>query len=536
MIFTACLILVVSAETRAADRIPKADILLTGGTVFDGTGSVGQAVDVAILGDRIVAIGDLEVDRVGQKIDCSGLVIAPGFIDLHNHSDNQIIHPRTRANMNYLTQGCTTVVTGNCGSGPVNVGSYYEQIDKHGAGTNVAHLLPQGALRNAVMGTADRKANAQEIKNMRALVGQAMADGAWGMSTGLIYVPSSYADIDELVEIAKVVSQSKGIYVSHIRNENIGVLTAVHEALNIGRRANLPVHISHFKSSGRESWGLVRRAAEMIETARAAGMVVTADQYPYIASSTSLDATLIPTWARAGGREELIKRFNDPLASSRIRSAMIESLRKREDGAVLQIARYAPRPDFVGRNLLEIARSEKTDPLSLAVEIAKNGGASIVNFCMDEQDIRYIMKSSWVATASDGRAYLPGSDQPHPRSYGTFSKKIGHYAIREKVISLQHALRTSTGLPADILGMTDRGYLKKTFIADIVVFDSEEFIDLATFKKPHQYSAGVKYVFVNGEVAIFNGQATGALAGRALRHKKTSLNKVQQPAPMKSGN
>jgi N-acyl-D-amino-acid deacylase len=505
-----------------AQESVSADVLLKGATIYDGSGAPAKTGDVAIRGDRIVAVGAFPVERATLEIDCTGLIAAPGAIDLHNHSDRQIVNSRTRANVNYLMQGCTTILTGNCGSGPVNAGRYYEQIDAAGAGTNVAHLLPQGALRSAVLGSAGRKPTDDELARMRELAERAMQDGCWGMSTGLIYVPSSYADTDELVEIAKIVAAHGGFYASHIRNENVELLSAVAEALEIGRRAELPVHVSHFKSSGQDAWGLVRKAAEMIEEARQQGQKVTADQYPYIASSTSLEATIIPTWAREGGQRQLIARLDDPELFERIRRGMVAGLRKRNGGEAIRIARYNPKREWVGKSLAEIAESENSEPLDVALEIIRNGGASIVNFSMSEDDVRHIMQIPWVATASDGGAKIPGADRPHPRSYGTFSRKIGHYSIREDVLPLEQAIRSSTGLPADIMGLADRGYLREGQFADIVVFDPQEFIDTATFDEPHRYSQGVKYVYVNGEPAVFEGQPTGALAGRALRRPKAT--------------
>jgi N-acyl-D-amino-acid deacylase len=521
IIIAACLLLrpLLSPTHSIAQESIGADILLKNGTIYDGSGKAAVRGDVAIRGNRILAVGKFRGGTVNMQLDCKGLVIAPGFIDLHNHSDRQVISPKTRGNVNYLMQGCTTVLTGNCGSGPVDVVEYYKQIDAAGAGTNVAHLLPQGSLRDFVMATADRAPTTDELKRMKRLTVKAMQDGAWGMSTGLIYVPSSYAKTDELVAIAKVIAKHDGIYASHIRNENVQLLSAVEEAMQIGRQAGLPVHISHFKSSGRDSWGLVRQAAEMIEKARQSGLTVTADQYPYIASSTSLEATLIPTWARSGGRKKLIERFNDPKLSKRIRNAMTENLVKRNGGEAIRIASYSKRQDWVGKNLVRIATAEKITPLQLAEQISRNGGAAIVNFSMNEDDVRHIMQIKWVATASDGGAKIPGPDRPHPRSYGTFARKIGHYSLREKVLPLEQAIRSGSGLPADILGMKNRGYLKKGMFADVLVFDPQVFIDTATFDNPHHYSLGAKYVFVNGQPAVFNGHPTGALAGKALKHR-----------------
>ncbi len=504
--------------TGRADEPVQADLLLKGGTLVDGTGRPAVVGDVAVRGDRIVAVGRFRVKDARWVLDCRGLVVSPGFIDLHTHCDGEIEKPETRANINYVTQGCTTVVTGNCGGGPVDVKAFYEKIDARGAGTNVAHLVPQGSVRGFVVGSQERPATEKEIRKMQQLVRQGMLDGAWGMSTGLIYVPSSYADTDELVQLARVVAQFGGLYASHIRNEGTKLLEAVEEALTIGRRAGVPVHISHFKSSGRDAWGLVLKAADRIEQARRQGQSVTADQYPYTASSTSLSAMLVPTWARAGGLKRLLERLADPTTGPRIRKEMAEELQKRNGGESLLVAQCRRHPQWVGKRLSEIAVAEGVEPLEVALTILRDGGASMVNFGMNEQDVRAVMKRPWVATASDGGSRLPGPDRPHPRNYGTFPRKIGRYALREHVLSLEQAVRSATGLPADILGLSDRGYLRSGYAADLVVFDPERLTDRATFSDPHQYAEGIVYVFVNGRPAVFRGTPTGALAGRALRH------------------
>lgn len=495
----------------------EADVLLKGGTVFDGTGSAGKIGDVAIKGDRIVGVGQFDLKSAEWEIDCTGLVICPGFIDLHNHSDSQIVSPRTRANVNFVMQGCTTIVTGNCGSGPVDCGEYLAKIDASGAGTNVAHLLPQGSLRGKVIGSLQRKASSDEIRQMRELADKAMQDGAFGMSTGLIYVPSSYADTAELIEIAKVVGKHNGIYASHIRGEGKDLLESVGEAIKIGREGNCPTHVSHFKASGQEAWGLIRAAAQLIEQARKSGLKVTADQYPYIASSTSLDATILPTWSLAGGREKLLERLKDKEQSARIVKFVTERLEKADDGERIRITSCAKHPKYVGRSIADIAKSEKSKSLDVALKITRDGGAGIVSFSMSEEDVRYAMTLPWVATASDGRAYLPSADKPHPRSYGTFPRKIGEYSVKENVLPLAAAIRSCTSLPADILGLPDRGRLAVDQYADVVVFDPQKFRDRATFDKPHQYAVGLEYSFINGEPAVKEGEATGTLAGRALR-------------------
>lgn len=508
----------------SADQEPAAgwiaDILLRNGTLHLGDGKPAHEGDIAIVGDRIVGVGNFKAGEVGRVIDCTGKVISPGFIDLHNHSDDPMIDQLTRAVTNFVTQGCTTVVTGNCGLGPWNVGKFYHDIDTLGAGVNIAHLLPHGELRREVMQSENREPTPRELQRLKELTRRAMEDGAWGMSTGLVYEPSSYAKIDELVELTRIVGRHGGIYASHIRNENVRLLEAVEEALEIGLRANTPVHVSHFKCMGTASWGLVRKAAEMIEKRRAAGERITADQYPYTASSTTLEATVIPDWAFAGGWDALLARFDSDAEWPKVREAMAAKLATLEGGQLLQIASHAPQPTWAGRRLAEIAKELQIDPIDLVVKMTRDGGAMVVNHSMNEDDVRYVMQLPWVATASDGHAFVPDGSVPHPRNYGTFPRKIGHYACREKVVTVEQAIRSSTGLPADIVGLKDRGYLRVGYKADIVVWDSRSIIDTATFAHPHSYSAGVEHVLVNGKPALVDGKATGALAGRALRRPK----------------
>ncbi|WP_437205955.1 N-acyl-D-amino-acid deacylase family protein [Planctomicrobium sp. SH664] len=493
------------------------DVVIKNATIHDGTGAPGSVGHVAFTDGKITFVGSGSVPKADWIIDGTGLVVSPGFIDLHTHSDTGITTPSRRSNVNFLMQGCTTSVTGNCGSGPVKLKEYYDKVDVAGAGTNVAHLLPQGSLRAHVCGSVDRKATPEEIAEMSRLAQVAMNEGAWGMSTGLIYTPGMYTSTEELVQIAKVIASAKGIYASHIRGEGATLATAVAEAIQIGEQAGLPVHVSHLKASGQKNWGTIRLAMNLIEEARKKGQSVTADQYPYTASSTSLDATLFPGWARSGGSKKLIQRLKEPESGDKIRAYVSTGLADRNNGASLVVARFAKRADWSGRSLKQIAADENKSPLQIAEYIVMNGGASIVNHGMSEEDVRLAMTAPWVATASDGSAQLPGVSRPHPRSYGTFSRKIGFYSIRENVIPLEAAIRSASGLPADIIGMRDRGYLKPGLVADVVVFDPKSFVDQATFEQPYQFSAGLKYVFVNGVPAVIDGEPTGALAGKALR-------------------
>lgn len=507
---------VAGSAVVAQEAKVNADLLLAGGTLYDGSGNAPTVGDVAIAQGKIVAVGKFAVGDVAQTIDCRGLAVAPGFIDLHNHSDSPIVDPKTRANVNFVTQGCTTIVTGNCGFGPVDVGAYFKKLDAAGAGTNVVHLLPHGSLREAVMEKTARDPTTDEIAKMRKLAEQAMLDGAWGMSTGLIYVPGTYSKTEEIIEAAKVVAAHGGIYASHIRGEGLTLIDAVTEALRVGAEAKLPVHVSHFKASGNKAWGSLHLAIELIEQARAKGQTATADQYPYAASSTSLEATLLPYWCREGGRKGIEARLKNPETRAKIRAEVERTL----DGHVrIQIAKYAPRRDYVGRSIQEIAAAEKRPEVDVALDIEDHGGAGIVNFGMNEEEVRLAMQRPWVATASDGSAKIPDADQPHPRNFGTFPRKIGVYAIKEKLLPLEQAIRSASGLPADILSMQDRGYLKAGYMGDVAVFDPTTLADKADFDRPYQYSVGMKYVFVGGVPTLFNGTPTGALPGRALRHK-----------------
>ncbi|WP_337173396.1 amidohydrolase family protein [Paludisphaera sp.] len=512
-------------RATAADEAP-ADVVLAGGTVVDGTGSPGARADVAIKGDRIVAVGDLSGMARARTVDATGLVVAPGFIDLHTHSDSGIVGGQSRLNLNYIAQGVTTIVTGNCGSGPIDVEAYLGRVDRAGAGSNVVHLLPHGALRREVMGVEDREPTAEEMARLKALATKAMDAGAWGMSTGLIYVPSRYARTEELVELATLVHGYGGIYASHIRDEGSGLLRAVDEALTIGERSGAPVHVSHLKAGGRSNWGKTADALERIAAARASGRVATADQYPYVASSTSLGAMVVPHWAVSLSKEEFAKLADDPEKGAELRREIQRSLDGRDGGAAIRLARYAPKPSRVGKDLATIAKEEGTTPLEIVLDIQRNGGTQAINFSMSEDEVREVMKSDLVATASDGGARgAPDDTRPHPRSFGTFARKI-RYALDDRVITLEHAIRSGSGLPAAILGLVDRGVIRPGAYADVVAFDPETFRDKATFDDPQQYAEGMKHVFVNGVAVISDGvlppfpAKDDKLPGRALRLKK----------------
>lgn len=494
-----------------------ADVVLRGATLYDGTGRDGVPGDLAIRGDTLVAAGAW-AGPARRVIDARGLVAAPGFIDLHSHSDSSIVAPETRDNLNFTTQGVTTIVTGNCGGGAVDAARLFEAIDREGAGTNVLHLLPHGAIRSRVLGAQRRAPTSEELDRMKALVEKGMEEGAWGLSTGLIYVPGTYATTDELVELVRIVARRGGLYASHLRDEAGGVLEAVAEAIEIGVRTGAAVHISHLKCATREAWGKMAEVCARIEAARAEGRRVTADQYPYTASSTRLSAYTVPAWALEGGK--LAERLEDPETGARLRREIAESLKRRDSADRLWIAHYAPDPRFNGKSIAQIAREEGRDPVGVVAQILRAGDAQAIAFSMRDEDMLLAMKKDYVATASDGGARRPSAERPHPRNFGTFPRKVGRYAIEKREITLAFAVRSCTGLPADILGLKDRGYLRPGAKADVVVFDPAEFRDRATFEEPDRYATGVRWLFVNGVAVIDGGRPTGALPGRALRRNR----------------
>ncbi len=517
--FTVTLVALLSAPAQAEQPPVQADVVIRGATIYDGSGKPGVVGDLAIKDDRIAAVGQFTVAGNPRVLDATGLILAPGFIDLHTHSDAPLTQRATSPNLNYVMQGVTTVVTGNCGSGPTDVAGYFRTMEKLGVGSNVVHQVPHNAVRLQIMGNANRDPTPNELRRMEELVDKGMRDGAWGLSTGLIYNPGTYSKTDELIALAKVAARHGGFYASHIRDESTAVLAALEEIIAIAHKAGLRVHVSHIKVSGRRAWGKAPDMIALIRGERSKGMKITADHYPYIAGSTSLAATVIPAKYREGSAKDLLARLNDPELGPRMRKDIEDKIEGRDGGKAIRIARFAAQPQWQGKDLATIADLEKKSLLDVVLDIMRKGGAQIVSFSMNEEEVRLFMREDWVATASDGSSQVRSSTVPHPRSYGCFPRKIGRYAVEDKIITLEQAIRSASGLPADILELPQRGYLKPGYFADFVVFDPKTYRDRATFDQPHQYATGVVYLFVNGRQVIADGKYNGTLAGRVLRHQ-----------------
>lgn len=497
------------------------DLLITGGRVFDGSGNPWEYKSIGIRGDRIVWIGDPAetLPAAGQSIDARGLYVAPGFIDLHSHTAEALGQEELSANQNYLHQGVTTLVTGNDGGGPWPIGAALERYERRGIGPNAVLLVGHGTVRQQVMGMEDRAPAVAELEQMKELVRQGMEQGAFGMSTGLYYAPGSYARTDEVVALAREVAKLGGFYDSHIRDEadySVGLLKAVQEVIEIGREAGLPVHIAHIKALGPRVWGKSREVIDEIERARATGIEITANQYPYEASGTSITGALLPRWVQAGGSEKMLARVRDPQQRPRILREVRENLERRGGAERLVVSSYRD-PAGEGNNLRQISERWQLSPEEAALKMLEEGGAGLVSFNMDESDIHNFMRREWVATASDGSTTRFGTGKPHPRGYGTFPRKIRRFVVEQQIIPLGFAIRAGTSLPASIARIPERGWLREGYFADVVIFDLNEFQERATYEEPHQYATGVKYLLVNGVGTIEAGRYNGKLPGRALR-------------------
>lgn len=497
------------------------DIIIRNGKIIDGAGNSWFYGDIAVKNGRIVKMGRLDKSTAPRIIDATGLIVAPGFIDVHTHIEGDEVKNPTADN--FIYDGVTSVVTGNCGASRVNIGQYMAMIDSLRPSINVATLVGHNDIRRTVMGNAMRDPNENELKQMELLVEQAMQQGAAGLSTGLIYIPGTYSKTTEIVRLAKAAAKYHGVYASHMRNEGDSVTQAIEEALHIGREAGLPVEISHFKLSGQQNWGRSKETVAMIEQARKEGIEVTIDQYPYTASSTSL-STLIPDEILADGSDSIRARLSQPAIKKQVIDYMLKKLKQRKlhHFSYAVVAYYRTDTTLNGKSIEEINRLKgrkhrAKEEAETVIEMMMNGGASMVFHGMSEEDVKYIMRYPFNMFASDASIRIFGQGAPHPRGYGTNARVLSKYVRDEKVLSLEEAIRRMTSLPAQKFQLTDRGLLREGMAADIVIFDEARVADLSTFDKPHQYSTGFKYVLVNGAMTIDNGKHTGARNGRGLR-------------------
>ncbi len=503
----------------AAERY---DVLIRGGTVVDGSGSPRRTADVAIRGDRIVAVGAVAADATAAKlIDATGKIVAPGFIDPHTHAADGITTEKLAAAAPILYQGITTILINPDGGGPGDLRAQSALLAKHTPGVNVGQMIGHNGVRIDVMGFANRKPTAVEQKRMEALVAAAMDQGAFGLSSGPFYVPGKYSDTAEIVGLAKVAARYPGAFhTSHIRDESsydVGVLGAIEELIQVSREAKLPGIVTHIKVLGPSVWGKSADAIKMIDAARAEGLSIWADQYAYSASGSGLQPALMPGWAQEGGQEAIARRLRDPALRARIRQEMAANLERRAGAHAIMIRRHSADPSLEGKRLGEIARSRGQDPLDTAIDMIIAGGAPIVSFNMSEQDIEALMQQPWMMTSTDGNLVEFGTGAEHPRAYGAFPRKIRRYALDRNVISLEQAVHSSTGLTAKVLGIKDRGELRPGAFADVLVFDPKAIRDTATYEKPHAYAEGMDHVLVNGQPAIAGGKLVATRSGRVLR-------------------
>ena len=514
-------ILFLALSVQAQLPSQAADILIKNAKILDGTGNSWFYGDIAIGGGKIIQIGKLSNWNAKKVIDAIGLVAAPGFIDVHTHIEgDEVKNPEAT---NFIYDGVTTVITGNCGSSDANIGRYLRKIDSLQTSVNVAVLVGHNDVRKKVMGRASRNPTEAEMQAMENIVDKAMRDGAVGMSTGLIYIPGTYSTTEEIVRLAKVAAKYNGVYASHMRDEGDSVVAAIEEALYIGTAANMPVQISHFKVSGQQNWGRSGETLPLIMNARKNGLDVTIDQYPYTASSTSL-STLMPDWVLADGQDSIVARLTNPAIRKEVTAYMLARLAKRKlkHFSYPVVASYKSDSSLNGKSIEEVnvflgrKHSVKQEAETI-IEMMEKGGASMVFHGMSESDIKAIMRYPFNMFASDASIRVYKEGNPHPRGYGTNARVLKKYVREENVIGLEEAVRRMTSLPAQKFGFADRGLLRQNFAADIVLFNEAEVGDRAEYKNPHQYATGFNYIIVNGVVTVDAGVHTGARAGVAIR-------------------
>ena len=515
------------------------DLLITNGRIVDGTGNPWYHGDVAVKGDRIVAVGRLPNARARRTIDARGLVVSPGFIDMLGHSERSILNEGTRGAISKVSQGITSEITGEVNSAwpntrPANdpnrrgdsddpwksLDGYFRHLEKRGTAINLGTYVAAGSVRRAVMGDASRRPTADEMRAMEALVDHAMRDGAMGFSTGLIYTPSTFFTTEELIALTRRAAAHGGGYASHIRSEGDSLLPAIREAIRIGSEAGTWTQIRHLKAGAERNWGKMAAAVALIDSARRAGLDVTADQYPYTASGTGLSA-ILPTWVLAGGTDSMIARLRDTSVRARLRDESGEWGSRRPETVLLDAVRSDSLKKYQGLRLDSIGRLRAQEPFEAAYDIlVTDPGAGAIYFSMSEDDVRLAMRQPWISIGQDAGARqldTTGQGRGHPRAFGTFPRILGRYVREDSVLALEDAVRKMTSLAAQRVGLDERGVLKRGMYADITIFDPNEIIDRASFERPHQLAAGVRYVMVNGTLVVDGGAATGRLPGRALR-------------------
>lgn len=496
------------------------DILITNGRIVDGTGNPWFYADVAIKDGRIAAVGRL-TGTAKKVIDARRQIVAPGFIDVHTHIEGNELRVPTAPN--FIMDGVTSVVTGNCGGSNTEIAKYFRQLDSVRTSINVATLIGHNSVRRAVMGESRRNPTSDEQRRMEEVVETAMREGAVGLSTGLIYTPGTYSKTPEVIGLAKAAARHGGVYASHIRDEENGMTEAVEEAINIGRQASMPVQISHFKVTYKPNWGRSTAVVTQVEEARRSGIDVTVDQYPYIASSTTLN-TRLPSWAFSGGTDSLMWRLDDAKTRALIKKEMLEDLKAKQfkDYSYAVVARYLADTTMNGKNISQVNKAlgrkpTASDEVETILEMVEKGSASMVFFSMDEGDLRTIMQYPFNMIASDAGIVKLGSGMPHPRAYGTNARVLGQYVRTLKVVRLEEAIRRMTSLPAQKFQLGDRGILKEGMAADVVIFDESTVSDVSTFQKPHAYSTGFSYVIVNGTLTVEEGRHNGVRSGVVLK-------------------
>ncbi|PZX60808.1 N-acyl-D-amino-acid deacylase [Hydrotalea sandarakina] len=499
-----------------------ADILIKNGKIMNGTGNNWFYGDVAIANGKILAVGQLTGWKAHQTIDASGLIVSPGFIDVHTHIEGD--EARNPTADNFIYDGVTTVITGNCGLSKTDMGAYFHFLDSVHLSTNVASLIGHNDIRKAVMGTARRAPTPQEMQQMEKIMQKAMQDGAVGLSTGLIYIPGAYANTNEVVALAKIAAAYNGVYATHMRNEGDSVVPAIKEALYIGETAGLPVEISHFKLSGQQNWGRSKETLALIKDARRNGIDVTIDQYPYTASSTNL-GTLLPDWVLADGKDSINARLSNAAIRKQCIDYMLERLHKRKlkHFSYPVVAYYNFDTTLNGKsieaiNVLKGRKHTAKAEAETVLEMMQHGGAAMVFHGMSEGDVQYIMQYPFCMFGCDAGIRVFGEGVPHPRGYGSNAKILGKYVRELHLFSWEEAIRRMTGLPAQKFHLYNRGLLLPGYAADVVVFNPNTIIDKATYDSPHQYSEGVQYVIVNGAVTLQNGKHTGVRNGVTLKN------------------